>query len=144
MTEEEFINKKPKLKKYAVKDSYLSNAIMNIEDPNEKGLAANYIDRAIPLAPGTVSFQGLPPFNQSLFNTVDVIQNDLSTSRLSLCADDTYTLKYDLIPGATYQWYRNEVIMPSETSNELNISRPAGSTRQSSPCIRNKLDATGV
>tara|TARA_Y100000815_G_C13345250_1_gene501795 strand:+ start:1204 stop:3882 length:2679 start_codon:yes stop_codon:yes gene_type:complete len=99
-----------------------------IEDPNEKGLAANYIDRAIPLAPGTVSFQGLPPFNQSLFNTVDVIQNDLSTSRLSLCADDTYTLKYDLIPGATYQWYRNEVIMPSETSNELNISRPAGST----------------
>ena len=35
MTEEEFINKKPELKKYAVKDSYLSGAIMNIEDPNE-------------------------------------------------------------------------------------------------------------
>lgn len=98
-----------------------------IENPNEKGTAASYVDKAIRLASGTLSYQGLPPFNQSLFNTVDVIQNDISTSRLDLCADEVYTLKYDKVTGATYQWYRNDQILTGETNNELTISRPAGS-----------------
>ena len=46
MTEEEFIGKKPNLEKYAVKDSYLSNAVMNIVDSEEnKDLTYFYTER---------------------------------------------------------------------------------------------------
>ena len=46
MTEEEFIDKKPNLEKYAIKDSYLSNAVMNVVDPDEnKDLTYFYTER---------------------------------------------------------------------------------------------------
>tara|TARA_R110002020_G_scaffold154714_2_gene334949 strand:- start:107736 stop:110453 length:2718 start_codon:yes stop_codon:yes gene_type:complete len=92
-----------------------------IENPNEPGFASNYVDKAIFLGQG-LSFQGLPPFNQSLFNTIDIIQNNLSTSQLNLCERETYTLKYDLIPGATYRWFLDGSEIAGETTNELDIA----------------------
>ncbi|WP_051907695.1 T9SS type B sorting domain-containing protein [Flavimarina sp. Hel_I_48] len=92
-----------------------------IENPNEKGAACNYMDKAINLGTGK-SNQGLPPFNQSLFNRVDIIQNNISTSVLNLCEDETYTLKYNEISGADYQWSRNGVDLIGATSNELIIA----------------------
>jgi len=46
MTEKDFLEKKPNLDKYAVKDSYLSNAVMNVVDPEEnKDLIYFYTER---------------------------------------------------------------------------------------------------
>ncbi|MGB3773778.1 MAG: T9SS type B sorting domain-containing protein [Leeuwenhoekiella sp.] len=88
-----------------------------IDNPNEKGAACNYINNAIDLGNGR-STQGLPPFNQSLFNRIDVIQNNVSTSFLNLCEDETYTLRYDNISGANYQWSKNGQDIPGATTNE--------------------------
>ena len=35
MTEKDFLEKKPDLEKYAVKNSYLSDAVMNVVDPEK-------------------------------------------------------------------------------------------------------------
>ncbi|MGO4910819.1 T9SS type B sorting domain-containing protein [Leeuwenhoekiella sp. W20_SRS_FM14] len=98
-----------------------------IDNPNAAGVAANYRDRAINLGSG-ISFQGLPPFNQSLFNELDIIQNSIDSKKLALCDGDTYTLKYEAVPGATYSWYLNDNLIPGETTFELTIRQPAGVT----------------
>ena len=99
-----------------------------INNPNAKGAAANYVNNAVALTPGTTSAQGLPPFNQSLFNRVDIIQNDLSTSTLNLCEDETYTLKYNRAPGAAYLWTKNGKPISGATDAELQIALNAGET----------------
>ena len=48
MTEEEFINKKPELKKYAINKSYFSNAIMDVEDPKENPDLTYFYTERIP------------------------------------------------------------------------------------------------
>ena len=46
MTEKDFLEKKSNLDKYAVKDSYLSNSVMNVVDPEEnKDLIYFYTER---------------------------------------------------------------------------------------------------
>lgn len=96
-----------------------------IDNPNARGTASNYMDKAINL--GTrVSFQGLPPFNQSLFNKIDIIRNNESNSELHLCSDETYELNYDQIPGAVYTWYKNDVLLPTQTGARLIVSAPPG------------------
>ena len=46
MTEKDFLEKKPNLDKYAVKDAYLLNAVMNVVDPEEnKDLIYFYTER---------------------------------------------------------------------------------------------------
>ena len=75
-----------------------------INNPNELGTASDYIHNGISLSPNTSS-QGLPPFISSFFNQqIDIIKNGTSTTNLSLCVNDLYTLKADDIPGATYTW----------------------------------------
>lgn len=98
-----------------------------IEKPNERGTASSYKDRAIWLG-GNVSFQGLPPFNQSLFNKVDIIRNNQSNTELHLCSDESYDLNYDQVSGAVYTWYRNEVLLPNETKARLTVRAPTGVT----------------
>lgn len=96
-----------------------------IENPNALGQASNYRDRAIHLGTA-VSYQGLPPFNQSLFNLIDIIGNDLSNTELDLCADESYTLSYEDFAGATYTWYKDNVQIAGENTAELTINRPPG------------------
>ena len=79
-----------------------------IENPNQKGQAANYIHNAISLN-GKIGTQGLPPFIQSFFDKIPLIQNaDGSTSNsLALCEGEEFILETENIPGATYHWQRN-------------------------------------
>ncbi|QHI38956.1 hypothetical protein IMCC3317_43560 [Kordia antarctica] len=65
---------------------------------------------------------GLPPFIQSLFATpVDIIQNGVSTTDLSLCTTQDYTLMADNIPGATYTWtFEGNPL--AETTFQLNLT----------------------
>jgi len=75
-----------------------------INNPDVYGAGSNYQHNAVPLA-GNNSTQGLPPFDQALFNTkIDIIRNGISISNLDLCDGDTYTLLADDLPGATYSW----------------------------------------
>lgn len=96
-----------------------------IEKPNERGTASNYKDREIYLG-GNVSFQGLPPFNQSLFNKVDIIRNNTSNTELHLCSDETYELNYDQVSGAVYRWFKNDVLLPNQTGARLTVRAPTG------------------
>ena len=80
-----------------------------IENPNAKGVAANYKHNAVSLR-GNNSTQGLPPFIQSFFNQkIDIIHasDGIETSNLPLCTGEKYTLKAEDVPGATYLWTIN-------------------------------------
>ena len=81
-----------------------------IESPNEKGQAANYIHNAISLN-GKTGTQGLPPFIQSFFDKIPLIQNtEGSTSNsLALCEGEAFTLETENILGATYHWQRDGI-----------------------------------
>ena len=94
-----------------------------IDNPNARGTASNYIDKAINLG-HRVSFQGLPPFNQSLFNKIDIIRNNESNTELHLCSDETYELSYDQVSGASYSWYRNSARLPGENGASLTVRAP--------------------
>ena len=96
-----------------------------IERPNESGTASNYRDKAIYLGSGR-SYQGLPPFNQSLFNELDIIQNEKSARELALCDGEHYMLQYEEVSGASYTWFKDDVLVPGANDFKLNISQPAG------------------
>ena len=82
-----------------------------INKPNAIGAACDYRHNAINLSPRNSS-QGLPPFIQSLFNTqIDIIRNGESVTNLALCDGDTYTLVADDMPGASYTWSLDGVLL---------------------------------
>ena len=116
-----------------------SNFLGVIENPNEAGLAANYNDQAINLGSG-ISYQGLPPFNQSLFNELDIIQNGFNAKTLSLCDGENYTLGYEPVTGATYSWYKNDVLLSTETNYQLDIAQPTGVTLPYTETYEFRLD----
>ena len=79
-----------------------------IENPNEKGNAANYRHNAVYLN-GRNATQGLPPFIQSFFDRVAIIKNaDGSTSTsLDVCYGEPFTLEAENIPNAIYTWEKD-------------------------------------
>lgn len=92
-----------------------------INNPNEIGPAANYVHDAINLG-GPLSRQGLPPFIQSFFaEKIDIIQDGTNTINLALCEGDIYILSADDIPGATYTWTKDGIVLP-ETDFDLEIT----------------------
>ncbi|WP_435577671.1 T9SS type B sorting domain-containing protein [Gilvibacter sp.] len=92
-----------------------------INEPNTPGTGANYQRAAVSLGGRTGNF-GLPPFIQSLFlNTVDIIQNGESATTLNLCEGDSFTLVAPEIPGATYVWTLDDVVLP-ESDFDLEVS----------------------
>jgi gliding motility-associated-like protein len=94
-----------------------------IDNPNALGAAANYIHNAVDLSPN-VSTQGLPPFIVSFFNDqIDIIQNGVSSTELSLCIGETYTLGYQDFPGAVYTWMKDSVLL-AESDFDLVVSDP--------------------
>lgn len=94
-----------------------------IANPNTIGTGCTYQNQIISLN-GGLSRQGLPPFIQSFFTQqVDIIQNGTDTLNLTLCTGDTYTLAAEDIPGATYIWSQDGMILP-ETDFDLEISQP--------------------
>lgn len=94
-----------------------------IANPNALGDAANYIHNAVDLSPN-LSTQGLPPFIQSFFNDqIDIIQNGESSTELSLCTGENYTLAYQDIIGAEYTWMKDGVLL-AENDFDLLITDP--------------------
>ncbi|MDZ4149182.1 MAG: immunoglobulin domain-containing protein, partial [Flavobacteriaceae bacterium] len=88
-----------------------------IENPDALAASVNFIENAIFLDVGNqnrhLSQIGLPPFIQSFFaNKIDIILNGKSTSNLSLCEGDNFTLKAVEIPGAVYTWTKDDVLLP--------------------------------
>ncbi|MEZ4795884.1 MAG: T9SS type B sorting domain-containing protein [Flavobacteriaceae bacterium] len=94
-----------------------------IENPNAVGAAVVYTHNAVDLSPN-LSRQGLPPFIQSFFNDkIDIIQNGVSSTELSLCIGETYTLGYQDYPGAVYTWMKDGVLLP-ESDFDLVVTDP--------------------
>jgi gliding motility-associated-like protein len=93
-----------------------------INNPNNIGTACNYSDKSIGLA-NRLSRQGLPPFIASFFSeNIDIIPDNMSTStNLPLCTGDNYTLIADDIPGATYVWTKDDVVL-AETDFDLVVT----------------------
>ena len=79
-----------------------------IENPDDKGVNANYVHSAISLE-GRIGTQGLPPFIQSFFDKIDLIVDDEgnTSNALILCEGEPFILKAEAIPGATYNWSKD-------------------------------------
>ncbi|WP_223810164.1 T9SS type B sorting domain-containing protein [Psychroflexus gondwanensis] len=104
-----------------------------INNPNELGTASNYSQSssqgAISLN-GRIATFGLPPFIQSLFNKrIPIVDTptDEVIEQVRLCDIYSYTLSYDDIPGASYVWKKDGIILPGETENFLDITVPLNS-----------------
>jgi len=97
-----------------------------IENPEATAAAVIYNQNGILLditnTNSNLSQIGLPPFIQSLFATpVDIIRNGVSSTDLSLCTTQNYTLMADDIPGATYTWTFGGNPL-AETTFQLNLT----------------------
>ncbi|MEL6916970.1 MAG: T9SS type B sorting domain-containing protein [Bacteroidota bacterium] len=81
-----------------------------IHNPNMQGNAANYEHNAVFLN-GNNATQGLPPFVQSFFDQIGLIKNDDGTrsNSLAICSGETFTLEADFIPGAVYNWEKDDI-----------------------------------
>jgi gliding motility-associated-like protein len=95
-----------------------------------QGAAAGYTESiaqgAVSLGPNTGTL-GLPPFIQSLFSTrVDI--TGLNTLDLDLCDGEEFTLFYEDLPGASYEWRKDGDVLVNETAPNLLISQPPGAT----------------
>ncbi|WP_372753258.1 T9SS type B sorting domain-containing protein [Mariniflexile sp.] len=93
-----------------------------INAPNNIGTACNYTHNSFALSNN--ARQGLPPFITSFFSEkIDIIRNSstIESTELILCEGDSYTLKAEEIPGASYTWSRNDVLL-SNSVNELEIT----------------------
>ena len=94
-----------------------------IENPDALGPTVSYSHNAVDLSPN-LSTQGLPPFIQSFFNDkIDIIQNGMSSTQLSLCLGEDYTLAYEDIPGATYTWTKDGNLL-TESDFDLVVTNP--------------------
>ena len=90
-----------------------------INQPEADGLAADYSESsgngAIDLGERTATL-GLPPFIQSIFSkAIGIIDDqDIALSSLALCEGDTYRLKYNDIPSASYTWSKDKTTLPNK------------------------------
>ncbi|WP_460218468.1 T9SS type B sorting domain-containing protein [Psychroserpens sp. MEBiC05023] len=99
-----------------------------INNPEATGSAVDYNENGVLLDINgnnqNTSTIGLPPFIQSLFNSqIDIIQNGISTTELKLCTGDSYTLIAENVPGGTYTWTKDDVLL-SEDTFELFVDEP--------------------
>ena len=93
-----------------------------IQNPDKVGTGCTYVHNAINLSPNRSS-QGLPPFIASFFNTeIDIIQNGKSSINLDLCDGDTYILKSEIFPGATYIWSIDGTLL-TENDYDLEVTQ---------------------
>ncbi|MGB5203806.1 MAG: T9SS type B sorting domain-containing protein [Eudoraea sp.] len=93
-----------------------------INNPDEKGAAANYEHNAVFLERNAT--QGLPPFIQSFFGKIQLVLNNDGTrsSTLSRCAGEAFRLEAEEIPGATYSWFKNGLPIVVATGYYLEIT----------------------
>ena len=93
-----------------------------INNPNQIGTACNYNHNTFTLS--SSARQGLPPFISSFFaEKIDIVRNGFETTYLPLCIGESYTLIAEDIPGATYTWSRDGIIL-TENDFDLEIFQP--------------------
>ena len=94
-----------------------------IENPDSKGVDANYVHSAISLE-GRIGTQGLPPFIQSFFDKIDlIVDNEGNTSSsLVLCEGEPFILEADIISGATYNWSKDGIAFNNPDGHVLEIA----------------------
>ncbi|WP_299531278.1 T9SS type B sorting domain-containing protein [Ulvibacterium sp.] len=94
-----------------------------INKPNERGMDSEYIHNAISLD-GKSATQGLPPFIQSFFNKIELIQNEDGTtsSSLDLCEGQPFLLETESIAGAVYIWKKDGVVFQNPSTNSFQIN----------------------
>ena len=101
-----------------------------IQNPEASGQEVNYTQNtgsgAISLSPRSNNF-GLPPFIQSLFTSrIDIVNEntEVLTTEVNICDENTFTLSYEDIEGATYTWSQNGEEIPNETNASLEVVLP--------------------
>ncbi|MFD2433230.1 hypothetical protein ACFSO9_06510 [Mesonia maritima] len=102
------------------------NVINNPElDGNQVNYVTSVVDGAIPLNNREAAF-GLPPFIQSIFSSRINIINDTEeiVTKLSVCGSEDVDLDYENIPGASYTWKKNDVVL-SNTTSSLTVQAPS-------------------
>ncbi len=99
-----------------IASSYTSGSpyLAAVNNPNERGLAADYEHFAVNLGSRNAT-QGLPPFVQSFFNKTAIIRNEDGTTSnsLELCEGEGFLLQTDAIPGAIYEWDKDGIPLPN-------------------------------
>ncbi len=93
-----------------------------INNPDSKGVAANYSHRAVTLS-GRNSTQGLPPFIQSFFDKTDLLvnENGESTNYLEICEGDPFRLETTEEVDAIYNWSKDGIPFDNPDQFFLNI-----------------------
>lgn len=95
-----------------------------INNPEKKGVAANYEHNAISLN-GKNATQGLPPFIQSFFNKIDLVKNNdgSSSNSLEICEGKEFILEAENIIGATYSWSIDDIPITNPDNYFLKITK---------------------
>ncbi|QTD38296.1 T9SS type B sorting domain-containing protein [Polaribacter batillariae] len=106
-----------------------------IENPNERAVNITYRQASVSLG-GRVASQGLPPFIQSFFSPVNIIDSNsvgqivaLSDTTQELCTDETLSLEPEL-PGnatTTYLWTKEGDPSVNSTNRVFSIDNNLGS-----------------
>src|SRR5690606_2164492 len=96
-----------------------------INNPDLAGTSSGYEHQVINLGSNRGT-QGLPPFIQSLFNKIDIVNGPDATtlsptSILNLCVGGSYTLVGENITGATYLWTKDGTPLP-DTDHDFFLS----------------------
>ncbi|WP_282074668.1 T9SS type B sorting domain-containing protein [Maribacter aquivivus] len=89
-----------------------------INTPNELGLAANYEHNAVQLN-GGIAAQGLPTLIAMIDFEVEIEEFTFNEEVLEFCLGDIFDIPATYLPGATYQWEKDNVLIIDEISNIL-------------------------
>ncbi|WP_430906524.1 T9SS type B sorting domain-containing protein [Maribacter sp. 2-571] len=94
-----------------------------INNPDVAGLACDYEHNAVSLN-GNVGVQGLPPFVQSFFTSIELTEEEdvIVEDRLQVCVESTLLLEAQPIPGATYVWRKDGIVLNNPTGNFFQVS----------------------
>ena len=116
----------PDNKIYVCNSSNNGNSLDVIQNPDAIGINCNYTQGGQPLAAGTSATLGLPPFITSflLSRQINIIDptTDQVFNDLDICGQMSYILVAEDIPGATYNWFRDGLLL-TESDFDLEVSQ---------------------
>ncbi|NVK52624.1 MAG: T9SS type B sorting domain-containing protein [Flavobacteriaceae bacterium] len=85
-----------------------------INEPNKNGADVKFEENGIALASGTTSSEGLPPFIQSFFAPVNIVDSDdtsvnLNQQKQEVCVGQKLKMEPELVGGASsvYKWTKD-------------------------------------
>lgn len=92
-----------------------------INSPDLAGLGSDYQHNAVGLN-GRNSFQGLPPFVQAFYSSVDVLDDTGNIpTNFEVCEGQPLMLQTQFIPGATYEWVNGSGEIRTDTDDDGHI-----------------------